>query len=149
MELVEFKNGHVNTVHEHIAITKVKEFLNNHDISKDKGGIHKISTDFFYNIIDMETTTEENRPWESHKEYYDVHYLLNGEETILYNFLSQMELSEYKVDDDWQQMNGEALFSIILKKNMLLLLEPNDSHKTGLLVEEPINIKKVVFKVKI
>ncbi|HEV1480400.1 TPA: YhcH/YjgK/YiaL family protein, partial [Streptococcus pneumoniae] len=108
MELVEFKNGHVNTVHEHIAITKVKEFLNNHDISKDKGGIHKISTDFFYNIIDMETTTEENRPWESHKEYYDVHYLLNGEETILYNFLSQMELSEYKVDDDWQQMNGEA-----------------------------------------
>ncbi|HGJ1822909.1 TPA: YhcH/YjgK/YiaL family protein [Streptococcus pneumoniae] len=118
MELVEFKNGHVNTVHEHIAITKVKEFLNNHDISKDKGGIHKISTDFFYNIIDMETTTEENRPWESHKEYYDVHYLLNGEETILYNFLSQM-------------------------------LEPNDAHKTGLLVEEPINIKKVVFKVKI
>ncbi|HET0933721.1 TPA: YhcH/YjgK/YiaL family protein, partial [Streptococcus pneumoniae] len=80
---------------------------------------------------------------------YDVHYLLNGEETILYNFLSQMELSEYKVDDDWQQMNGEALFSIILKKNMLLLLEPNDAHKTGLLVEEPINIKKVVFKVKI
>ncbi|TVX54131.1 YhcH/YjgK/YiaL family protein, partial [Streptococcus pneumoniae] len=25
MELVEFKNGHVNTVHEHIAITKVNE----------------------------------------------------------------------------------------------------------------------------
>ncbi|MBZ4299284.1 YhcH/YjgK/YiaL family protein, partial [Streptococcus pneumoniae] len=115
-------------VHEHIAITKVKEFLNNHDILKDKGGIHKISTDFFYNIIDMETTTEENRPWESHKEYYDVHYLLNGEETILYNFLSQMELSEYKVDDDWQQMNGTALFSIKLKKDMLLLLEPNDAH---------------------
>ncbi|HGR7705816.1 TPA: YhcH/YjgK/YiaL family protein, partial [Streptococcus pneumoniae] len=42
-----------------------------------------------------------------------------------------------------------ALFSIKLKKDMLLLLEPNDAHKTGLLVEEPINIKKVVFKVKI
>ncbi|VOV31547.1 Uncharacterised protein [Streptococcus pneumoniae] len=40
MELVEFKNGHVNTVHEHIAITKVKEFLNNHDILKDKVRYH-------------------------------------------------------------------------------------------------------------
>ena len=149
MELIEFNNGQLNTVVEHVALKKVADFLNNHIVSNDEAGIHKISDDFFYNVIEMETTTEDNRPWESHKEYYDVHYLLNGEEIILYNFLSQMELSEYKVDDDWQQMNGEALFSIILKKDMLLLLEPNDAHKTGLLVEEPINIKKVVFKVKI
>ncbi len=45
MELVEFKNGHVNTVHEHIANESKRVSKYNHDIPKDKGDTYKISTD--------------------------------------------------------------------------------------------------------
>ncbi|HHD9056541.1 TPA: YhcH/YjgK/YiaL family protein, partial [Streptococcus pneumoniae] len=61
-------------------------------------------------------------------------------------FLSQMELSEYKVDDDWQQMNGTALFSIKLKKDMLLLLEPNDAHKTAYWLKNHLILRKLFLR---
>ncbi len=58
-----------------------------------------------------------------------IHYICNGVKKYLYIISCLKWKSEYKVDDDWQQMNGTALFSIKLKKDMLLLLEPNDAHK--------------------
>ena len=81
----------------------------------------------------METTDEEHRVWESHRAYYDVYVLFEGKERISYNFLSNME----------------ALFDLIFTPGSLLLLDPNDAHKTGLIAEEAGPIRKVVFKVKI
>ena len=44
----------------------------------------------------METTDEEHRVWESHRDYYDVHVLFEGKERISYNFLSNMNLEDYE-----------------------------------------------------
>ena len=46
-------------------------------------------------------------------------------------------------------MSGQALFDLIFTPGSLLLLDPNDAHKTGLIAEEAGPIHKVVFKVKI
>lgn len=104
---------------------------------------------FFYNVIEMTTTTKEKRVWESHRDFYDVHLILEGSERIAFNFISNMSLGNYNKEDDWQQMEGEALFEIPFKKNQILLLDPNDAHKTGLSVVTPEFLRKVVFKVKI
>ena len=97
----------------------------------------------------METTDEEHRVWESHRAYYDVYVLFEGKERISYNFLSNMEEGDYDAEGDWQQMSGQALFDLIFTPGSLLLLDPNDAHKTGLIAEEADPIRKVVFKVKI
>ena len=97
----------------------------------------------------METTDEEHRVWESHRAYYDVYFLFEGKERISYNFLSNMEEGDYDAEGDWQQMSGQALFDLIFTPGSLLLLDPNDAHKTGLIAEEAGPIRKVVFKVKI
>ena len=149
MELVQYKGAAVERDIQHLALKKVLEFLKIHDVSQDKKGNHPVSDDFFYNVIEMTTTTEDERVWESHREFYDVHLIFEGRERIHYNFLSNMKEGDYDAEGDWQQMSGPALFDLIFTPGSLLLLDPNDAHKTGLIAEEAGSIRKVVFKVKI
>lgn len=149
MELVQYKGAAVERDIQHPALKKVLEFLKIHDVSQDEKGNHLVSNDFFYNVIEMTTTTDDERVWESHREFYDVHLIFEGRERIHYNFLSNMEKGNYDAEGDWQQMSGQALFDLIFTPGSLLLLDPNDAHKTGLIAEEAGSIRKVVFKVKI
>ena len=97
----------------------------------------------------METTDEEHRVWESHRDYYDVHVLFEGKERISYNFLSNMNLEDYVKEEDWQQMSGHSMFDIHFTPGAILLLDPNDAHKTGLKVDQAQDIRKIVFKVRL
>ncbi len=150
MEFIQIKENKFESKSSNQAIKQVLDFIQDHDISKDQKGSHKITEDFFYNIIEMETTTPDNRVWESHREYYDIHLILEGQERISYNSLSNLNEGEYIAEEDYQKIDGNSLFDIQLSKNYLLFLDPNDGHKTGLMVNnqsEPL--RKVVFKVKI
>ncbi|WCQ69485.1 YhcH/YjgK/YiaL family protein [Streptococcus pasteurianus] len=46
-------------------------------------------------------------------------------------------------------MTGQASFELVLNEGQILLLDPNDAHQTGLIVDQPQKIRKAVFKVKI
>ena len=46
-------------------------------------------------------------------------------------------------------MSGSSLFDIHFTPGSILLLDPNDAHKTGLKVDQPQGIRKVVFKVRL
>lgn len=149
MELIQIAGAYNEQKNFHPALQKVQAFIEAHDFSQEAAGTHQVSDDFFYNIIEMTTTTANERVWESHKAYYDVHYILSGKERLAYNFLSHMQVGEYIADEDYQQMTGKALFDIILEEGQLLLFDPNDGHQTGLKIDEVAPLRKIVFKVKI
>ena len=135
MELVQYKDAAIARDIQHPALKKVVDYLKTHDVSQEEKGTHTVSDDFFYNVIEMETTDEEHRVWESHRAYYDVHVLFEGKERISYNFLSNMKVEDYVKEEDWQQMSGTSLFDIHFTPGSILLLDPNDAHKTGLKVD--------------
>ena len=139
MELVQYKDAAIARDIQHPALKKVVDYLKTHDVSQEEKGTHTVSDDFFYNVIEMETTDEEHRVWESHRAYYDVHVLFEGKERISYNFLSNMKVEDY----------GSSLFDIHFTPGSILLLDPNDAHKTGLKVDQAQGIRKVVFKVRL
>ena len=149
MELVQYKDAAIARDIQHPALKKVVDYLKTHDVSQEEKGTHTVSDDFFYNVIEMETTDEEHRVWESHRAYYDVHVLFEGKERISYNFLSNMKVEDYVKEEDWQQMSGPSLFDIHFTPGSILLLDPNDAHKTGLKVDQAQGIRKVVFKVRL
>ena len=72
-----------------------------------------------------------------------------GKERISYNFLSNMNLEDYVKEEDWQQMSGHSMFDIHFTPGAILLLDPNDAHKTGLKVDQAQDIRKIVFKVRL
>ena len=69
-------------------------YLKDHDLMAYGKGTHEIDgSRLFVNVVEYATTAPENRFWEAHKDYLDVHVMLKGQERIDVNFIQNMETS--------------------------------------------------------
>lgn len=131
-------------------VAKCFAYAKEHDLKNFEKGSHTIDGErFFVNIVEYETTTPENRFWEAHKKYLDVHLMLNGEEQIDLNFLQNMDVKAFVEKDDFVPMDGEKNSSVILRNGDFLICYPQDGHRTAVRVQESQKIKKAIFKVLI
>lgn len=130
---------------------KVKEcfeYAKNHNLVSYKEGSHEIDGEkLFVNIVEYTTTKPEERFWEAHKNYLDVHVMLQGTEQIDLNFIQNMDVKEFVEKDDFLPMNGDKNSSVILREGDFLICYPSDGHRTAVAVQEPEKIKKAIFKV--
>lgn len=125
-------------------------YAKEHDLTTYEKGSYKINGDeFFVNIENYATVKREERFWEAHKAYLDIHILVKGEETIDINFIENMKLGEYKEADDFLPMEGDMQASVILKPGDFLICYPEDAHRTGVIATKVSDLKKGIFKVKI
>lgn len=77
------------------GIKECFEYAKTHDLASFEKGSHEIDGDrLFVNIVEYTTTTPEERFWEAHKKYLDVHVMLRGTEQIDLNFIQNMKLNE-------------------------------------------------------
>lgn len=120
------------------------------DLEKREKGSYEIEgDDLFVNIVEYDTTNPEERFWESHRKYLDVHLMLKGTEQIDLNFIRNMNQKEFVEKDDFLPMDGAENASVVLREGDFLICFPNDGHRTAVAYEEPETIKKAIFKVKI
>ncbi len=132
------------------SVKKCFAYLKDHDLASYEKGTHEIDGGrLFVNVVEYTTTAAENRFWEAHKDYLDVHVMLKGQEQIDVNFIQNMELKEYVKEDDFLPMEGEKNASVVLREGDFLVCYPSDGHRTAVQVEEPETIKKGIFKVVI
>lgn len=125
-------------------------YAKEHDLTTYEKGSYKINGDeFFVNIENYATVKREERFWEAHKAYLDIHILVKGEETIDINFIENMKLGEYKEADDFLPMEGDMQASVTLKPGDFLICYPEDAHRTGVIATKVSDLKKGIFKVKI
>lgn len=82
------------------------------------------------NIVEYTTTTPEERFWEAHKKYLDVHVMLRGTEQIDLNFIQNMKLNEFVEKDDFLPMDGNKNSSVVLTDGDFLICYPNEGHRT-------------------
>ena len=113
----------------------------------EKGSYIIDGDDIFVNIVAYETCEKEDRFWEAHRKYIDVHLLLEGSEKIALNFIENLEEKEYEEDGDFLPLEGEPNSYVELKKGDFLVCYPEDAHMTALKVKERESIKKAIFKV--
>ena len=77
-------------------VLKCFRYAKEHDLQGYEKGSHEIDgDDLFVNIVEYETTTPENRFWEAHRQYLDLHFMLRGPEQIDVNFIDNMEQKEF------------------------------------------------------
>lgn len=125
-------------------------YANVHELSEFEKGSHPIDGDrFFVNIVEYETTEAENRFWEAHRDYLDVHLMLRGTEQIDLNFIENMEQKAFVKEDDFLPLEGEKKASVILSDGDFLICEPHDGHRTAVKAEKTEYIKKAIFKVRL
>lgn len=132
------------------AVMECFDYAKTHDLSAYENGCHEIDGKrLFVNIVRYTTTTENERFWEAHRQYLDLHLMLHGTEQIDLNFIANLEQKDYRENDDFLPLEGEKNSSVILRDNDFLICFPNDGHRTAIQVTAPESIKKAIFKIQI
>ena len=128
-------------------VRKCFDYAREHDLLSYEKGSHPIDGDeLFVNIVEYETTTPENRFWEAHRQYLDLHFMLRGPEQIDVNFIDNMEQKEFVEKDDFLPLEGEPNSHVVLNAGDFLLCYPADAHRTAVQVGAPATIKKAILK---
>lgn len=132
------------------AVKECFEYAKTHDLLSYEKGSHPIDGERLYvNIAEYETTTPENRFWEAHKQYLDLHFMLKGEERVDLAYIENMEQKPYVEKDDFLPLEGTPVASVVLHENDFLICYPQDGHMTALAADKPAALKKAIFKIRI
>lgn len=114
-------------------------------------GCHVVNDEFYYNVIEYETTADKNKPFESHRKYVDVQLLLEGEEIIQATDIARLqEVKKYDVDMDVILYGAtNTVSNTILRPNSVIIFYPRDAHRSMSLNNCSSYVKKIVGKVLI
>lgn len=123
--------------------------ISNNLIDYEKGTHYIDGKNIFFNRVSYKTKEEDKGFWEGHKEYIDVHVILNGQERINYNLSNNLKMLNYDKEGDFVSFEGKNKQSLILEKDDFVIFYPEDIHMTGLLVENEETVEKIIFKVKL
>ncbi len=131
-------------------LAQVSEFLKNFTEDDFKAGESvKISDKIKVNMIAYTTKTREEGFWEAHKKMIDVHYIVSGSELVDLNFADTLEKGPYQEEKEMYELFGEPTDTIRLDTtNNFLLLFPDEAHRTGVKIDTPVDLKKLVFKIE-
>ncbi len=131
-------------------IKECLEYAESNSLVQWETGTHDIDGErLFVNIVEYTTTAPEERFWEAHKAYFDLHLMLRGTEQIDLNFIQNLEQKEYVPQDDFLPLEGEKNCSVVLNEGDYLLCAPADAHRTAVSFKAPCKIKKAIFKIKV
>lgn len=134
-------------------LQKCFAYIKENNLKSFENGVYHIDgDDLFVNIVEYTTTTIENRFFETHKKYIDLHLMLIGEEEIHLNFLHNMTIKEeYSEEKEMILLEGNSIENsnsyVRLTENDFLICYPEDAHCTGVQTSKPQTIKKAIFKI--
>ena len=104
------------------------------------------------NVQDMDTKNPETTPWEIHRKYTDIQYVITGKERMDWaNKEFFIGDGEYSSESDIQFGNvsqNATEGSVIVNEGYFVIFTSNDAHKPALWVNSPEKVKKVIVKVR-
>ncbi len=133
-------------------IQKCLKYIKENDLSNLSKGVYEIEgKDFFVNIVEYDLKNDEDRFWEAHRVYLDVHFMIYGNERIKLNFLDTVDIKGYDINNDFVSFNETKKCSsyVDLKDGDFLICYPTDVHKTALKIDCSEYVKKAIFKIKL
>ncbi|MCL5073856.1 MAG: YhcH/YjgK/YiaL family protein [Actinobacteria bacterium] len=132
--------------------SKAVENINRVDFSSATDGTYNLKEkDFFYHLVTYKTKEKiDQTSAEVHKRYIDFIYILSGKETMGYmpNKDSYFFSSNYDFVKDVELIKdivSENFFTV--KEGMFVIFYPGEIHRSGLMVDEPLIIRKLIFKI--
>jgi YhcH/YjgK/YiaL family protein len=129
-------------------VNDIISFIKNNDLKAIDCGRYDINEDLYVNIFES-TTKEDDGVFEEHREYIDIHYLINGTEIIKYETKDNFEsLSEYDTKDDYQLFRVNTDKCLQMNEGDFAIFFTKEKHKPSLTNNSPCKIKKAVFKLK-
>lgn len=127
-------------------------FLNRSDLAElPLGRIEIDGDDVFANVQEYETVAASEKQMEAHRRYYDVQFVVAGEEFMEYAPLDGLaEAQPFDEEGDFGlYVTPDRPSSIVLRAGDAAVLAPEDAHKPGCALEGSQHVRKVVVKVRV
>jgi len=106
----------------------------------------------FMNMAAYETHSTEKAVFEAHQQYADVMVMIDGVETIYVKHTDKLShvYQEYdpKIEALLADFDNDAT-PVRLEAGSFVVLLPQDAHSPGCHVDGPVNVKKIIGKVKL
>lgn len=135
----------------HPVLRKAIDFLAQTDFSKLEARKYPIEGDkMFALLMEITTKSRSEQPAEKHERFLDIHYLVEGTETIGWGAQSEQTQPIQLFDPE----NDFAIFDDVTNETELRLIPgmyvvffPEDIHRPGLSGISPVSARKVVLKI--
>jgi len=127
-------------------------YLKTTDLHNHETGRHVVDADNVFVLVNEYLTKEESEvPFETHKKYADVQYLISGIERMSITHESNKEdiLTPYDEDIDKEFMTVSKSEHYIATPERFFIFFPPDLHRTDIKLDEHSPVKKIVVKVKL
>jgi YhcH/YjgK/YiaL family protein len=124
-------------------------FALENDLSLLRPGRLEVDGDRFYvTVQDFISKPADQGRWEAHRNYIDVHCVVEGRERIGFASAGSLELDEYVPEKDFQALHGAGNY-LDLFPGLFAMFLPGDAHMPGLAISSPERVRKVVLKVEL
>lgn len=125
------------------------EYLANTNFADFKEATHELDEKNIYASMQKYSTSKPNYSmWETHKEYIDVQYIVSGKEDFGVKTVDNLTLAtDYDEENDFSLWTGEGDF-VSLNKGDFIILWSQDAHMPKRTLNEPVQVEKIVVKVK-
>lgn len=126
------------------------EYLADKDFAGMKPGRYDIDGDNVFALVQQyQTKPREKGLWEAHQRYIDVQFVASGVEVMGYAPLSQCTVTQpYSSEKDCGFFSGSGDF-VTVRAGMFTVFFPENVHMPCLISEVPVQVCKVVVKVKV
>lgn len=117
-------------------------------------GEYDISRRDVYAIVQRyRTVPESDKEWEAHRIYVDIQYVATGAEKILHcpveYLVTKFPYNQAKDFETFHAEERQDLTTLTVSSGHFCVFFPSDGHKPGCSDSEPMNVLKVVIKVRV
>lgn len=132
---------------------KVQEalrYLHTLDLKSAEPGTYPVSDDFYYIIKEISSSPESECIVESHQQYIDIQWVIEGEEITKLADVSRLKCKQaYNAEQDfmlWEKQAGMS--SVYLTAGSYVVIYPGTAHMPMIAADMPQRVKLLVGKVK-
>lgn len=133
----------------HPLFKKLFDYVKNHNLSeKELGKIILDGDDLYINNASLECVSEKNQKLEVHRDYIDVHILLDGHERIGWKSLEDCKELIHPYDDkgDFALYTDKPSVFVDVKPGEFVVVYPEDAHAPAI---GSGKIRKLIAKIKL
>ncbi len=101
-------------------------------------------------VQEYETRAFNKEMWEAHKKYYDIQFIVSGEEKIMFARIENCKpRTEFNISEDFWLFSAEG-DEIGINEGYFMILGPEDVHQPGIHKGRiPQKVRKIVVKAMI
>lgn len=129
---------------------KAFAFLKETDLQALKPGRHDIDGDNVFGLVNEAPSKDYDKTaFESHLNYIDLHFIINGEENMGKAPLADVKLDKpYNEKSDIMFYTGDGKIYTVREKNFILFF-PSDAHRPNITPGGNKVVKKIVIKIRV